>query len=120
MTAPADDEALARKVLAALSDGDTAAFGELAAEGIEIETSRGVRTGHAEAIAWAANKYDHLQRRYAVDRIEREADGSLFIEGNTEYVWKDGGEVADSSPVEIEMNFDDDGKLSRWRFVEDE
>lgn len=65
-----EEETLARRVLAALSSGDTKTFGDLVADDIEIHTARGVREGHAEAVAWAANKYDHLQRRYEIEEIE--------------------------------------------------
>ena len=118
MSAPAEEESLAREVLAALSEGDTEAFGELAAEGIEIHTARGARHGHAEAVAWAANKYDHLQRRYAVEDVEAKDGGGVIVRGQTQYVWKDGGEVADSSPVAIELHFEA-GKLVLWRFLDD-
>jgi ketosteroid isomerase-like protein len=111
-----EEESLARQVLAALSEGDTARFGELAADDVEIHTARGVRHGHAEAVAWAANKYDHLQRRYAVDDLHAAARG-VVVHGRTEYVWKDGGEVADSSPVAIELRFAD-GRLALWRFLD--
>jgi len=113
----ATDEELARRVLAALSGNDTEAFGELAADDIEIHTSRGVRRGHSEAVAWAANKYDHLQRRFAIDALRRIDGGRLVATGSTEYVWKDGGEVADASPVAIELGFER-GKLVYWRFRE--
>lgn len=113
-----EEEALARHVLAVLSDCDTVAFGELAAEEIEIHTSRGVRHGHAEAIAWAASKYDHLQRRYVIDELRPLDGGGLLMLGTSQYVWKDSGEVADSSPVAVELHFDR-GKLSLWRFRED-
>ena len=116
MDSSSTDEDLARAVLDALSRDDTEAFGALASDEIEIHTARGVRHGHAEAVAWAANKYDHLQRRYAVDSLEL-AGGGVLVHGRTEYVWKDGGEVADSSPVEIELRFAD-GRLVRWRFLE--
>jgi ketosteroid isomerase-like protein len=112
----ADEEALARRVLAAISDGDTETFGDLVADDVEIHTARGVRKGHAEAIAWAANKYDHLHRRFEIDELVR-ADGSLIVRGRSEYVWNEGRKVADSSPVEIELRFAD-GKLALWRFLD--
>ena len=100
VSAPAEVESLARQVLAALSEGDTEAFGELIADDIEIHTARGVREDHAEAVAWAANKYDHLQRRYEIEEIEPAKGRGVIVRGQTQYVWKDEGEVADSSPVE--------------------
>ena len=110
-------EELARLVLDALARGDTDAFGDLVAEEVEIQTARGVRRGHAEAVAWAANKYDHLQRRYAVDELRPlEPDGVVAV-GRTEYAWKESGEVADASPIAIELRFRD-GRLALWRFLE--
>lgn len=117
MSVPPGDEAAARAVLDALSRDDVRAFGELASDEIEIHTARGVRHGHAEAVAWATNKYDHLQRRYSVVALEATPEGGVLVHGRTEYVWKDGGGVADSSPVEVEMRFAG-GKLVLWRFLE--
>jgi ketosteroid isomerase-like protein len=117
MSVPAEEEALARRVLAAVSAGDTEAFGELAADGIEIHTARGVRAGHAEAVAWAASKYDHLDRRYAIEELEPAPGGGVVVSGQTQYVWKETDAVADSSPVSIELRFRD-GKLVLWRFLE--
>jgi ketosteroid isomerase-like protein len=109
---------LARRVLDAVSSDDCERFGDLVSDDIEIETARGVRRGHAEAVAWARNKYDHLQRRFAIDEMRPLDGGSLLAIGRTEYVWKDTGVVGDSTPVAIEMSFRG-GKLVRWRFRED-
>jgi ketosteroid isomerase-like protein len=117
VSAGAEEEALARRVLAALSRNDTKAFGELAADDIEIHTARGAREGHAEAVAWAANKYDHLQRRYAVDELEAGEGGGVIVRGRTQYVWKEDGQVADETPVAIELRFVD-GRLALWRFLD--
>jgi ketosteroid isomerase-like protein len=112
--APAD-ESLARQVLAAISAGDTVRFGELVADEVEIHTARGVRHGRVEAIAWAANKYDHLSRRFVVDRFEEARDG-VVARGRSEYVWNESGEVADSNPVAIELRFEE-GRLALFRFL---
>jgi hypothetical protein len=109
---------LAERVIGALRRDDAAAFGELVSDDIEIETARGVRRGHAEALAWARNKYDYLQRCFSIDEIKPLGRGGLLARGRTEYIWKDSGEVGDSSPVAIEMRFRG-GKLARWRFRED-
>jgi len=109
---------LAERVLEALGRDDTEAFGELVSDETEIVTARGVRCGHAEAVAWAKNKYDHLQRCFAIDEIRPLEGGGLLAIGRTEYVWKDSGAVGDSSPVAIEMGFRGE-KLVRWRFRED-
>ena len=117
MSVSPEEESLARQVLAALSDGDTKRFGELAADDIEIHTARGAREGHAEAVAWAANKYDHLQRRYAIDSLRPGERDAVIVDGRTEYVWKEGGAVADASPVRIELRFAG-GRLALWRFLD--
>jgi hypothetical protein len=109
---------LAERVIGALRRDDAAAFGELVSDDIEIETARGVRRGHAEALAWARNKYDYLQRCFSIDEMRPIGPGGVLATGRTEYIWKDSGEVGDSSPVAIEMRFRG-GKLARWRFRED-
>jgi hypothetical protein len=43
----------------------------------------------------------------------------VIVRGETRYVWKDSGEVADSSPVAIELHFEA-GKLVLWRFLDDQ
>jgi ketosteroid isomerase-like protein len=113
-----EEARLAERVIGALRRDDTAAFGELIAKDVEIETARGVRRGHAEAVAWAKNKLDHLQRCFSIDEMRLLGPGRVLALGRTEYVWKHSGKVGDSSPVAIEMRFRD-GKLARWRFRED-
>lgn len=113
-----EEAQLAERVIGALRRDDAAAFGELVSHDVEIETARGVRRGHAEAVAWARNKYEYLQRCFSIDETRPLGPGGILVLGRTEYVWKDSGEVGDSSPVAIEMRFRD-GKLIRWRFRED-
>jgi hypothetical protein len=113
---PPDGERLAREVLAALSAADSVRFGELAADDVEIHTARGARKGHAAAVAWAANKYDHLHRTFAVDAIEATGRGRVIVRGRTQYRWNETESVADESPVEIELRFEG-GKLVLWRFL---
>ena len=118
MNPPAEAESLARQVLAALSEGDTEAFGELAAEDIEIDTARGVREDHAEADRLGGEQVRPPPAPLR-DRGDRAGEGGgVIVRGQTQYVWKHDDVVADSSPVEIELRFDDDGKLTLWRFVD--
>jgi ketosteroid isomerase-like protein len=104
-------------VLRALSRGDAAGFAALVHPDVEIHTARGVRRGPEEAEAWAEPKYEHLERRYEVDELHVAGEHVLVL-GRVEYVWKEGGEVADSTPVAIALDFEH-GRLRRWRFHDD-
>jgi ketosteroid isomerase-like protein len=113
-----EETEVAERVLDALGRDDTEAFGRLISDDIEIETARGVRSGRAEAIAWARNKFDHLRRRFAIEEVRRIGPGALLVTARSEYVWKEDDDVADATRVCIEMSVRD-GKLVRWRYRED-
>jgi ketosteroid isomerase-like protein len=108
---------LARRVLDALSRGDSAGFAALVHPDVEIHTARGVRRGPREAAAWAASKYEHLERRYEIDELHVAGEHVLVL-GRVEYAWREGGKVADSAPVAIALDFEH-GLLRRWRFHDD-
>jgi ketosteroid isomerase-like protein len=108
---------LARRVLDALSRGDSAAFAALVHPDVEIHTARGVRRGRQEATEWAKQKYEHLWRFYRVDELHL-AGGHVLVLGRVEYAWKEGREVADSTPIAIAMDFEH-GLLRQWRFHDD-
>ncbi len=108
---------LARKVLRALSDGDVPLFAAMVHPEIEIRTARGVRHGAEQAEEWAQKRYEHLDRRYAIDELRVEGDQVLALV-RTRYVWRDSGLVGDEEPTAIELGFKD-GKLIRWAFRED-
>jgi hypothetical protein len=108
---------LARQVLGALSDGDVALFADLVHPEIEIHTARGVTRGAEQAEEWAQKRYEHLERRYAIDELRVDGD-QVLARVRTQYVWRDSGLVGDEEPTEIELGFRD-GKLIRWRFRED-
>ncbi len=108
---------LARRVFAALSDGDVEAFAALVDPDAEIHTSRGIRRGRDKLEEWAEKRYEHLERRYAIDDLRVDGDDVLALV-RTQYVWRDGGELGDEEPTVIELSFRD-GRLVRWRFRED-
>jgi ketosteroid isomerase-like protein len=119
---PADDRraaasGLARDVLEALSNGDVDAFAARVHPDVEIHTARGIRRGAAEARDWASRAYDHLERRYSVDEIHV-AGQSVLVLAHVQYVWRDSGEVGNSEPVAIELDFEQ-GRLRRWRLDDD-
>jgi ketosteroid isomerase-like protein len=108
---------LARQVLGALSNGDMQAFAAMIHPELEIHTARGVRRGKDEAEEWAQKRYEHLERRYAIDELRVDGDEVLAIV-RTQYVWRESGLVGDEEPTVIELEFKD-GKLIRWAVRED-
>jgi ketosteroid isomerase-like protein len=108
---------LAREVLGALSGGDVQAFAALVHPEIEIRTARGVRRGGEQAEEWAQKRYEHLERRYAIDRMRVDGDHVLVLV-RAQDVWRDSGLVGDEEPTVIELGFKQ-GKLIRWAFRDD-
>jgi ketosteroid isomerase-like protein len=108
---------LARRVLAALSRGDTRGFAELVHPEIEIHTARGVRRGVDEAEEWAQKRYEHLERQYAIDRMKVHGE-TVLAWVRTQYVWRESGLVGDEEPIAIELAFKD-AKLIRWTYREE-
>jgi ketosteroid isomerase-like protein len=108
---------LARSVLGALSRGDVQAFAALVHPEIEIRTARGVRRGREEAEEWAQKRYQHLERRYAIDDL-RVAGERVLALVRAQYVWRESGLVGDEEPTVIELAFRD-GKLILWAFREE-
>jgi ketosteroid isomerase-like protein len=107
---------LARQVLAVLSSGDLSGFAALVHPDIEIHTARGVHRGADEATEWAQKRYEHLERHYAIDRLDAR-DDEVVARVKTQYVWRESGLVGDEEPTVIDLAFTD-GKLVRWEFRE--
>ena len=107
-----DRDEIARRFLAALSVADRAAVKELVHPEVEIRTERRVHRGRLAAIEWAGKVFDHLVRRYVPVEIERTDDG-LLVHAELQYVWRESGEVGDSSKVAIELGLRD-GLISSW------
>jgi len=97
---------LAARAIAAIDSQDpqliAAAFDPL----VEIRTARNVHAGIEAATAWAAKRYDHLQRRYAINATHTRGDTVLVL-GSVEYVWREEGEIGDSSPIALKLEFRD-------------
>ncbi len=113
--APSNAE-LARQVLGALSHGDVLGFAALIHPRIEIHTARGVYRGPEEAQEWARKRYEHLERYFAIDRLE-ESGEEVTARVRTQYVWRDSGLMGDEELVTIHMRFAG-GKLVRWEYRE--
>jgi hypothetical protein len=108
---------LAREVLRALSDGDVSLFATLVHPEIEIRTARGVRRGADQAEEWAQKRYEHLERRFAIDELRADRDEVVALV-RTQYVWRDSGLVGNEEPTTIELAFKN-GKLIRWEYREE-
>ena len=92
-------------------------MGELVHPDVEIHTERTVHRGRVAALEWSNKAFDHIVRRYVPVEIE-EADEGVRIEAELQYVWRESGEVADSSPVRLELGIRD-GLISSWRLFEE-
>jgi len=107
---------LARQVLEALSRGDVPGLASLVHPDVEIRTARGVYRGREGAEEWARKRYEHLERHFAIDRLEERGD-DVAARVRTQYVWRESGLVGDEEPMTIHLRFAD-GKLVRWEYGE--
>lgn len=115
MTTPPSAQ-LARQVLEALSHGDVLAFAALVHPDVEVQTARAVYRGADEATEWAQKRYEHLERHYAIDRLDADGD-QVVARVRTQYRWRETGLVGDEEPAIIELAFTG-GKLVRWALRE--
>lgn len=95
--------------LEAISDHDGERLEPLLDPGIQIVTARSRHEGVAAASAWASKRYRHLDRRYVVDELHPMGKGFLG-QARVEYVWRESGEVGDSTPIFLSLQVED-GRL---------
>lgn len=112
-----DPTALASAVIEAINSREPKRLEPLLAPDVEVITGRNVHVGVDAAIAWAGKTYEHLVRCYAVDEF-RIADDRTLALGAVQYVWAEGGGVADSSPIALEFSFE--GPLLRLLRLNDD
>jgi hypothetical protein len=91
--------------------------GELVHPEVEIRTERTIHRGRIAAIEWSGKTFENLVRRYAPISIEPTDEGVL-VHADLQYVWRESGEVADSSGVAIELGIRD-GLVSSWFLLEE-
>jgi hypothetical protein len=91
--------------------------GELVHPEVEIRTERTLHRGREAAMAWAGKEFDHLVRRYIPIEVETKPGGFL-VHAELQYVWREGGEVGDTSRVAIELGVRD-GLISSWYLVDE-
>lgn len=97
--------AAAAAVLEALNDRDTDRLEPLLSSDVEVATGTGTRSGREAVIGWSLNDYDHLLRRFLLDEAVAVGSG-LLGRARSQYVWKEGGEVADTTPLYLSVEFD--------------
>ena len=112
----AENSRLIRAALEALGREDPDGFIGFIHPEVEIETDRGVRRGRRAALDWASKRFDHLVRVRAVDEIQGEGD-RLLVVGRIQYVWRDGGEIGDETPVALGFELAD-GQIQTMRIFE--
>ena len=112
-----DSEELARRFLAALSACDRVAVGDLVHPEVEIRTERTVYRGRRAAMEWSGKAFDHLTRRYEPIEIE-ETEAGVLVHAELRYIWREGGDVGDSSRVAIELGIRD-GLISSWYLADE-
>ena len=112
-----DEGELVRRFLAALSEGDQEAVGELVHPEVEIRTERTTHRGRDAAVAWSAKGFDHLTRRYEPLEIER-AEHGVLVRAELQYVWSETGSVGDRTRVAIALGVRD-GLISSWELLEE-
>jgi hypothetical protein len=93
------------------------AVGELVHPEVEIRTERTVHRGTKAAVEWAGQVFDHLVRRYVPVLIE-ETDSGVLVHAELQYVWRESGEVGDSSRVAIELGIKE-GLISSWYLLDE-
>lgn len=114
--ASASNAELARQVLETLSLGDVSDFAAIVHPEIEIRTAKTTHLGPEAATEWAQKRYEHLERHFAIDRLEEQGD-HVVARVRTQYVWRESGLVGNEEPAVIDLAFKD-GKLWRWEFRE--
>ena len=77
-------------------------FAALVHPEIEIRTAQTTYLGPEAATEWAQKRYEHLERHYAIDRLEEKGD-HVVARVRTQYVWRDSGLVGDEEPAVIDL-----------------
>jgi len=108
---------IATAVIEAINSRDPARLSRLLDADAEVVTGRSTHTGAEAIVAWAGKQFDHLQRRYAIDEL-RTAGNAVLALGRVQHVWTETEEVADSSPVALELKLSN-GQLSSLKVHDD-
>lgn len=108
---------LAQAAVEAINSREPGRLGTVLADDVEVVTGRSAHRGKEAAVAWAGKEYNHLVRRFRIDEYRPRGESVLAL-GSVEYAWSEGEDVADSSPIAIELEFAD-GRLRRLSLHDD-
>lgn len=114
-TAPA---AAAAAIVEAINDRDAERLEPLLSAEVEIVTAKSTHRGPAAAIDWSHKEFDHLLRRFLLDEAFEVGSG-LLARVRSQYLWRESGEVADTSGTTITFEFEG-GLLRRMGLHEGE
>jgi hypothetical protein len=120
MSSGATPEEIVGLAFEAISDRDGDRLLPLLAPGVSIRTMRGSHEGADAVLAWIGKGYEHLDKRYVLEGLELEAapaGGPMLGSAKVEYVWRESGEVGDSTPIFVVIELAA-GLLLRLEFYE--
>ncbi len=109
---------LVEQLLESVSRADAESLRSLSDESITIHTARGDLVGPDAAAEWVSKRFDHLDRRYRLIDLDLTESGVKVLAA-LEYVWRESGEVADTTEVEIAVGLRG-GSVSSWRVLDDQ
>lgn len=92
-------------------------MGTLVHPEVEIRTERTVHRGRDAAVRWAGKSFDHLIRHFLPREIET-TDGGVLVHAELQYIWRESGEVGDSSRVRIDLGVRD-GLICSWYLIDE-
>ena len=91
-------------------------MGDLVHPDVEIHTERTTHRGRDAAVAWAAKGFDHIFRRYVPVEVIA-VPGGAMVRAELQYVWRESGDIGDTSAIEIELGIRD-GLVSSWKLTD--
>jgi ketosteroid isomerase-like protein len=108
-----------RRFYEAFNDQDLDAFAATLHPDAELQTARGIRSGRAEARAWATKSpVGSLDQRLVLEEV-RESGNHAVALYRKQWWWKETERLAREDPMAALFTFED-GLISRWQPYEDQ
>lgn len=112
-------EEMVELALEAIGDRDPERLRPLLDEAVVLRTGRSRYEGIEEVVGWVGKRYEHLERRYPLERLSPEGRGWLG-RARVEYVWRESGEVGDSCPIWLSLIVSSGGRIAALGLHDDE